>query len=272
MTGSCYIDDVDIYTDYGVFIANGYDGLLSFSALNEPDKVDWPEEHGTVADLSEPLLQAQEISVDFAITGNNNPEAFFAFLTASGDRSIYIPSLERTWSLRVSKMSQLERYDGGGIFTIIFVQDEPVIPSGYPAANASGLLTSAVSLGGKTLDKYGIILTSGLDDLVRKPALKKALTRTNSKMSGQLYDSNFVRFADKEVTFGCCLSAAQIVEFWNLYDALFGDLLQPGARTISYNGKNYSGYYKSTGNWQLHTHAGPVVCEFDLTMCITKEL
>ena len=272
MTGSCYIDDVDVYTQYGVLIANGYDGLLAFPALKEPDKNDWAEEHGVEVDLSNPLLQAQEITVDFAIANNNQLEAFFAFLTTSGEREIYIPALGKTWSLRVTGMSELERYTGADIFSISFMEDMPVIPSGYPAANGSGLLVSVISIDGKTLDKYGIIVTSGIDDLVQKPNLKKALTRTNSLMSGQLYDSNFVRFSEKEVVFGCCLSAAQIAGFWNLYNALFGDLLKSGTRTISYQGKNYSGYYKSTGNWQLHSHAGPVVCEFELTMSIIKEL
>lgn len=270
MTGYCYIDGIDIYTEFGVFIeGDGYDGLLSFPALKEPDKNDWPEEHGIEVDLSEPGLQAQEIIIDFAIIDGRNWRDFFIFLTSNGYREINIPPLSRSWTLRVSDMPGLEDYDGADIFSIRFVQDMPVISSGYPAANASGVLTSPVSLDGKTLDKYGIIITDGLGDLERAPRLKKALTRTNSLLNGQLYDTAFIRYAEKEVTFGCCLNTSQMAFFWNLYGGFFGDLLKPGTRSIGYYGKNYKAYYKKSGNWRLHSHSGEVVCEFDLTLCFT---
>lgn len=270
MTGYCNIDGIDIYTEFGVFIeGDGYNGLLSFPAMKEPDKNDWPEEHGIEVDLSEPRLQVQEYNIDFAIVDGRNWRNFFVFLASNGYREINIHPLGRTWTLRVSDMPDLESFDGADIFSVKFAQDTPLIPSGYPEANASGLITSVVSLDGKTLDKYGIIITDGLGDLERAPKLKKALTRTNSLLNGQLYDAEFIRYAEKEVTFGCCLNAVQMADFWNLYDALFGDLLKSGLRSIGFQGKNYKAYYKKSGNWKLHAHAREVVCEFDLTLCFT---
>lgn len=271
MTGYCYIDGIDIYTEFGVFIeGDGYDELLSFPALKEPDKNDWPEEHGIEVDLSEPHLQAQEITIDFAIVGVvNRWRNFFVFLSVPGYRTVNISPLGLSKTLRVSEMPGLESFVGADVFSVKFVEDAPAIPAGYPVSNADIGLTCVVSLDGKALDKYGIIITDGLDDLERSPKLKKALTRTNSKMNGQLYDTQFVRFAEKEVTFGCCLNAVQMAGFWDLYNALFGDLLKPGLRTIGYKGRNYQAFYRKTGNWQLHSHSGPVVCEFDLTMCFT---
>ena len=57
--------------------------------------------------------------------------------------------------------------------------------------------------------------------------------------------------------------------FWDLHDALFGNLLKPGLRKIGYKGKEYDAFYHKTGNWRLHSHLGEVVCEFDLTLCFT---
>lgn len=55
MTGYCYIDGIDIYDEFGVIVeGDGYDELLSFPSLKEPDKNDWPEENGIEVDLSEP--------------------------------------------------------------------------------------------------------------------------------------------------------------------------------------------------------------------------
>lgn len=268
MTGYCYIDGVDIYNEFGVFISgDGYDELLSFPAMKEPDKNDWPEEHGIEVDLTEPRLQAREVKVDFAFTRGFGWRPFYYFLAGTGYRGIEIPGLGRSWSLRVSEMPELESYDGVSLFSVKFIEDSPAIPSGYPTANADIGFPCAVSIDGKPLDKYGIIITSGLDDLDRAPKMKKALTRTSLLMNGQEYDAGFVRYAEKEVTFGCCLDAVQMAVFWNLHDALFGDLLQPGTRTIGYNGKNYQAFYRKTGNWKFHAHAGEVVCEFDLTLC-----
>lgn len=269
MTGYCHIDGIDIYTEFGVFIESGYDGLLSFPALKEPDKNDWPEEHGIEVDLTEPRLQTQEITIDFAFVRGFSWHPFYYFLTTSGKRTIEIPGLKRSWLLRVVEMPKLENYDGADIFSVKFVEDTPVIPVDYPTANARGLLTSVLLLDGKTWDKYGIIVTDGLDDLERAPQLKKALARTNSKMNGQLYDEDFVRYAEKEVTFRCCFNAVQMTDFWDLYNAFFGDLLKPGLRKIGYKGKQYNAFYKKTANWQLHSHSGPAVCEFELTMCFT---
>ncbi|HBG39904.1 MAG TPA: hypothetical protein DDW85_00655 [Porphyromonadaceae bacterium] len=271
MTGDCYIDGIDIYTEYGVFIeGDGYNELLSFAALKEPDKNDWAEEHGIEVDLSSPCLQAQEITIDFAIASAvKRWRNFFVFLSAPGYRTVNISPLGLLKTLRVSEMPDLESFDGADMFSVRFVEDAPVVPIGYPATNANIDLTCVVSLDGKTLDKYGIIITEGLDELERAPKLKKALTRTNSLLSGQTYDTNFVRFAEKEVTFGCYLNALHMAGFWNSYNALFGDLLKPGLRTIGYTGRNYQAYYRKTGNWQLHSHSGPVVCEFDLTICFT---
>jgi hypothetical protein len=133
---------------------------------------------------------------------------------------------------------------------------------------------------GKSLDKYGIILTDGLDTLERSPNVKQALTRSNSKMNGRVYDANLVRFAEKEATLKCCLIAPQPTVFRNLYDAFFGDLLKPGTRTIRYKNnasaplsdRTYSAYYRRSDNFQLYSHIGEVVCEFGVTIVITTEI
>lgn len=266
MIGWCYIDNVDIYESFGVFIAdNGYDELFYFPEIVQPDVNDWGDQHGIEADLNEPRLQPGELTVSFAVL-NANWRNFFEFITTPGIRSVNVPPLGRTWNLRVKEMPLLESYNNTSLLSVRFVEDETAIPSDYPAANKTGLLKSVISTDGTSWDKYGIIVSGGLDDLSRSPAVKSNLTRTSLYMNGQIYDSGSVYFTDKQVTFKCVLNAVQISEFWELYNAFFGDLLQPGLRKIGYGGRTFDAYYQRTGNWRILSLAGEVIVEFDLTL------
>ena len=61
MRGELYIDGKDAYTDFGVWITEGgYDGLLPFPELVEPDRNDWPDEDGIEPDLEKPTLKPRE--------------------------------------------------------------------------------------------------------------------------------------------------------------------------------------------------------------------
>ena len=273
MNGFCYIDNRDIFSDFGVIIAeNGYNNFLTFPTMAEPDKNDWAEFDGTEVDLSVIRLQPREISVPFARINGGALNRFWEFLAAPGYRIIHIPTLSRSWAFRVTQMPTLVAYDNADVFDIRFTEDAPIIPTGYPAANADIGFPSVISFDGKTLDKYSIIVTGGLDALERSPNLKQMLTRSNSRMNGQVYDVDFVRFAEKEVTLNCCLNTSRIEVFWNLYDAFFGDLVKPDERTIGYKGKNYSAYYRRSNNFRLHSHAHEIVCEFDVSILITGQI
>lgn len=270
MTGFCYIDGMDIYATYGVVITeNGYNDLLPFPTMAEPPGNDWAEHDGIEVDLSSPRLLPREIVIPFSRIGAGTASDFWGLLSAAGYRALSIPALGKIWSLRISEMPSMEAFHDAEIFTVKFIEDIPVRIANYPAANENIGFQSVLSLDDKTWDKYGIIVTGGLDELERMPSLKKTLTRTNSGANGQFYDANFVHFSKKEVTFSCCLNAAQTVDFWNLYNAFFGDLTKPGERVISYKNKIFTCYYRSSGNFRLHSLA-PVVCEFDITTCIIR--
>ena len=261
MIGQCIIDGIDIYTKYGVFIANsGYDGLLSFPAIMPPETNDWAEEHGVEVDLSQPQLQAQELTVEFANIGGNWRN-FYVFMANTGLRSVTLPCLARTLKLRVVEMPLLASYNGVDLFSIKFAHSID-IPDGYPAANADRLPGCVLTLDGRSWDKYGIIIIDGLDELSKAPKLKRNLIGTE-------VDKGLVRYAAKQVTFKCCLSATQAVVFQNLYNAFFGDLLKPGLRKIGYAGKTYDAYYLNSSNWRLLSPTSEIVCEFNLTLCFT---
>ncbi len=271
MNGYCYIDGKDIYTNYGVIIAEGgYNELLQFPAINEPDRNDWAEENGVDVDLSSLTFQAREITIPFAVISGKNWRGFYEMLTAVGYRSVNIPALGKIYTLRVSEMPAFEHFADGTIFEVKFIEDYPVESRSYPVANGNAPIVCAVAMDGVTLDKYGIIIEDGLDDLQRPAPLKQNLTRKNALMSGQIYDTQRVQFADKETTFACHLCAKTQTDFWNLYNAFFGDLTKYGERLITYNGKTYYGYYRKSSNFDLLSHSGEFNLRFHVTLCILR--
>lgn len=271
MTGFCNIDGVDIYTQYGVIIAeNGYSDFFTFPALMEPEKNDWAEENGIEVDLSSPIFQPREITVPFAVISGINWKGFYQMLSAPGYRNVNIQALQKNWLLRVSEMPAFEEFPQGITFEVKFVEDVPAISRTYPIPAGFAPLACALAMDGVALDKYGIVIEDGLNDLQKPATIKKNLTRKNSLTNGQIYDAQFVRFAEKEITLKCCLSAPQIADFWNLYNAFLGDLTKSGERIFTHEGQTYYGYYRKSGNFDLVSHSREVVLKFDVTLCITR--
>lgn len=272
MIGACYIDGIDVYSQFGVIIeGDGYNELLTFPAMKQPDQNDWAEQNGVEVDLSQIALSPLEISITFArITGYpwNN---FVSSLAVPGYRTINIPALGRSFELRLAEMPALQTYADASLLTLKFVRDTVEVPSSWPHANGAALIESDVAIDGIRLDKFGIIIEDGLDDLVRMPRIKKSLTRSFALQNGQVYDTDNIRYEAKDVTFKCYLNSVRMVDFWNLYDALFGVLTQHGVRQVSYQGKTHEAYYKRSSNFNLLSHSGEVNCRFDLTLCITAE-
>lgn len=278
MTGQCYIDGRDIYSDFGVIITDGgYDDLFKLPGMIEPDKNDWAEEDGIEVDLSEPRLQPREITVSFASISYMQWQLFIEFLTLpterivdgvpimSINRTVTIPYLARTWTLRYDSMTELGLYNEANLFEIKFIEDNPAIPvATVPVGTVP--FESVLELDGVSLDKYGIIVEDGLDDFDKTPALKRNLTRTSSAISGQIYDAGTAVFAEKEITVRCTMIAINMAGLWAQLDALLATLVQPGERTISRGGRGYSAYYRGCANAQLLSHASEVAVRFDLKM------
>lgn len=278
MTGQCYIDGRDIYSDFGVIITDGgYDDFFKLPGMVEPDKNDWAEHDGIEVDLSTPLLRPREIVVSFASVSAVQWRLFIEFLTTPIERvvddvafmcnyrEVTIPYLARTWTLRYESMTELGLYNEANLFEIKFIEDNPAIPvATVPVGTVP--FESVLELDGVSLDKYGIIVEDGLDDFDKTPPLKRNLTRTSSAISGQIYDAGTAVFAEKEITVRCTMISANMPGLWAQLDALFATLVQPDERSIGRSGRSYNAYYRGCANAQLLSHASEVAVRFDLKM------
>ena len=209
MRGELYIDGKDAYTDFGVWITEGgYDGLLPFPELVEPDRNDWPDEDGIEPDLEKPTLKPRELNITFVRSvDGRSAGALVEHLSKSGYHLFRIPSLGREWSLRLIQSPAYEDWDTLEALTLRFAEDRPVRPSpvAIPEGGGRYVPLSEYELDGVPLDRYGVMVTEGRDEIMRSPTVKTNLSRTVLDVDGKIYDAGKVVYNSKEVTLKCCL-------------------------------------------------------------------
>ena len=82
MINNIYIDNLNVLGRFGCRITRGgYNDLLAFPAMKEPEKNDWPEEDGIEVDLSDPKLQSREIAISFLSDSNTQASDLIAYLS-----------------------------------------------------------------------------------------------------------------------------------------------------------------------------------------------
>lgn len=273
MTGAFYIDDVDIYAKYGVVITDsGYNDLLCFPALKDPEYNDWPEEDGIEVDLDAPALEAKEVTISFA---RNYPDAgdFIYMISRPGYHTLRITELDKEWRLRLVTQTSNKDYSCAVTFSLKFADDFPGRSENYTPACGSGLRlpVSEYKLDGRPFSQYGIEVIGGWDDLLKHPSLKQNLTRSFAASDGQIYDADHVVFSSKETTLKCSLSTVSTGKFWECYTAFFNDLIQPGERLLywDYTNEEYPCYYKKSSGFKIVSLHGRIVVEFNLTLVFT---
>lgn len=274
MKGKCFIDNIDIYERFGVVIkANGYKDLLTFPALKEPDENDWPEEDGVEVDLEAPSLQIKTVSIPF-VAANPSIDAneFISFVCKPNYHTIYIPSLGKEWKLRITSQPEHVIKPQVTNFNLQFTDDEPSSArmKSYTSSDGGGvpIISSGYEIDAIPFEQYGIVVESGLSDLLKAPTIKQNLTRSFATSDGQRYDTATVVFNKKESTLNCCFITASVEKFWECYNAFFNDLIQPGERLLycEHTDEEYPCYYKKSSNFNIEEMNDRFVCTFNLTL------
>ena len=273
MVKNLYIDSVDVRGVYGVWIVRGgYDELFSFPSTKSPDVNDWPEHNGLEVDSSIPVLEPWEVSVDFASSGvGANTSGFVQMLASPGYRNFNLPSLGRTFMLRLYETVDYRKYSALDSFRLKFIIDQPVHTGTLsPLDPGVGITQSVWSLNGSRFDLYGIFVRSGRNSLLKPSSIKKQMTRKISTIDGQLYDADQVRFSDKSITLQCCMKAADMGRLWACHILFFDNWTQARERTLSYKGAAYKCYYESCRNARLVCLSQKLcMITFDLNIRIT---
>lgn len=274
MKGKLYINGVDAYSRYGVFVEQyGYKALVQYPALKAVESNNWPEEDGIEADLSAPVLDSRNINISFCRNMNFAIDDLIDHLGKTVYHDFRFVELGRSFRLRLvshpskSILRNLEK------FSLQFADDFPLLEYTYQNPETCGVAQKEYDIDGKSFADYGIWILEGSDaEIEKSPAVKKNLLVNLKGKSGATYYGEKVVFESKEVTLKCLLKAPELVTFWRNYDALLFNLVQPGERQFYSDrlGEEFPCYYKSSSVSRFEVlRSGIVWCEFSLTLVFT---
>ena len=270
MNETLYIDDIDIRSRFGIAVpSGGSDELFLFPALKEPKKTSWPEHDGVEVDLEKPVVQSKEIELTFLSNYEVNPADFVFFLSEPGRRKVRLYG--REWELRLTEGRKNETWDRASRFSLSFVEDVPELRDPEAFTPGTRVDYSGFDIDDIPVNRYGLVIMSGKDELLKAPTTKKNLLRNLAHKHGQEYDTEKHYFNSKEVTFKCCLMASDLPNFWDCYDAFFRDLIAPHERMflVEEIDEEFPCYYREMTSPKIVAISPFVAVTFDLTLEFT---
>lgn len=274
MKGNLLIDDIDVYSGYGIFISDkGYKDIAGFAPTKSIVSNNWHEEDGEEFDLYAPVLDSRELSIPFAAHGSNY--GIGAFIELLSDKAYHIfnfRELGRTYKLRLVSSTDLSLARRLGFVTLRFADDFPLDNYTYKAPQSTIVSQSGYEIDGVSLANYGVFVLQGsLAEVEKSPAVKKNLLRNIASQKGAMYDGKTVTFETKEVKLNCLMRASSLPEFWQNYDALLYDLSKPNERTlyVDATGYEYPCYYKNSSVVSF-APIGKIWFEFSLVLVFTS--
>lgn len=273
MTGRLYIDGLDAYSRWGVYVVEGgWNELIAYPPLKTVEYNDWHEEDGIEADLSEPKLNTKEASIRFAWAGSpNRLEEFVTQLADHAYHDFNCVHIGRQFTLRITQTPNLELAKSLGFVTIKVCDDFPLKDYIYQAPRSNMNRVEDYLLDGLPFTDYGCrILQGSLSEVMKPAAIKQNLLRNLSIKPGAIYDDEIVVFKSKDVKLNCLMRAESLYELWRNYDALLYDMIQPDERLLGVQAlsQTYPCHYKSANVTTFYPD-GKIWLAFTLTLTFT---
>ena len=272
--GCLFIDGVDVYERYGVYVIDGgWDGLIAFPPLKTVPSNDWQEEDGLECDLSAPVLNTRDVTLKFAVKGEvGNLHGFLTLLSDKAVHEFRCEEVGRTFRLRLVSQSSLDYYSLLGFLSLKFADDYPLDGYTYEAPTGGGIAPqTGYRLDGVPFSDYGVVLLQGsVSEIARVPSVKTALLRNITTQPGAEYDGDGpVTYKSADVKLTCLLRAGGLAEMWCNWYALLHDLTQPGERRLYCRPlqREYPCHYKSCSVSDFSA-TGRVWLQFSLTLTV----
>lgn len=278
MVGKLFIDGVDAYSEYGVFVEQyGYKGVVQFPQFKTIETIEWDEYDGEEADLTNPVLDAKSVSIPFCITNVRFAEDLFAALCDKAYHTFLFSDLKREYRLRMTSVGSFSSLLKLGKLQLTFSDDFPPTPIAQPyELGKSGIKQLGYVIDGIDFSQFGSHILQGTDESIRKaPNFRPALSVSPKTEAGVVYDEGAVpRFKAKDITVKLLIRCSDIDEFWKRYDSLFAVLVQSESRVFYFPklDAEYECYYKSCNVQKFEiTPSGRVWCEFNVVLrCISS--
>ncbi|OFY44011.1 MAG: hypothetical protein A2X18_07740 [Bacteroidetes bacterium GWF2_40_14] len=274
MTGKLYIDGIDAYSSWKIYLTRGgYKDLAMFAPLKDVEFNDWPDEDGIEVDLTESVLDSREIELEFNC---GNTDRFSSFIAALSDGSFHtfnFAFLGISLSLRMVDMPDLSTFKKLGNYTIKFADDNPLKDYVYQEPVSIGVSQQYIKVDDLDLSAYGFMVVKGTADSIEKmPAVKKNLIKENSVTKGLEYDGQKVVFQHKEAVLKLHFKG-QNSAFWRNMSSFLYNLSKPGERSLFYGKKvmTIPFYYKSASVSVFDDIGNDNVwCDFSVTLVFTS--
>ena len=273
-TGRLYIDGMDAYTNYGLY--TGFDELAPLLVLptyKTVDTNDWHEDDGLEADLSAPLLDGRQFTLNMHLRHpytESEAQVLLSDLTSQVYHTLYIPWLGRTYNVRYVNNGTFAQNTVFDTLSLTFAEDAVTIPTVSVPTQETGIKLGYF-IDDADFALYGCTVVKGTrDSFLKFAATKEALKRSASTHSGIIYDSgDTVRLKTRDITVKLHIRTADVATFWARWYALWNAVLAPEARTIEGDGLTFQCYYKSNAVTRLMpTSDGGVWCDFSITFAV----
>ena len=276
MKGNLFIDGQDAFVEYGIFVEQyGLKELIAMPSFKKIDSTEWDEYDGEEYDLTNPVLDAHTLTLQFYVMDIFAAGDLFEVLSNKAYHDFEFREIGRTYRLRLSNNSQLSRKIKVGKTSLTFVEDQPKIPSKQPFANApQGFNQEGYMLDGIDFSRFGIYILHGTDEGVMKaPQVRENVIYDDPTKNGAIYDDYQVKYKTKQAQLKLLIHADNIADFWARYDAFFSKLLKPETRTfyLPSNYEEYDCFYRKMNIAKFDIlKTGKVWCEFSVTLQFTN--
>lgn len=272
-----YIDGVDAFDTYGVFVAEGeYAEVVEFPKFKTVESTEWPEEDGEEYDLLDPAFDSRNIDIEFYFTSKTGASDLFAALSEGESyHTFYFVDLERTYTWRMSKTSSLSLNVRMGKFKLTFVEDYCSTPSGTPyELGETEVWEQGYTIDGYDFSQFGVWVLEDTDaSLLTPPKVRANLEVDNKYVSGIVYDDTETIFESDTVTVTALINCDGYDEFRTRWDALFSVVLQPEERTLTADsnvaGQEITCFYQQVTVKKFKEIRGRIWCQFEIKFTTT---
>ena len=289
MVGKLFIDGLDAFSEYGIFLEQyGYKALVQMPSFKKLNSTEWPEYDGEEVDLTDPILESKTFSIPFCITDVENASDLFEVLSDGAYHIFDFMEIGKSYKLRLMTNPSLSGKIRLGKITLNFADDFPPV---YPteetdtenldeyntlldqapyAVAPTGFKQNGYELDGIDLSRFGVYVLDGTDrNLQKAPNVRENLKVNVATRPGVIYDDEAVFYKTKDVAMKLFIYAENIAQVWERWYSFFTALLKPELRNL-YNDntlEEYNCYYKSNSVTRFDIRRnGRVWCEFTVTL------
>lgn len=247
-----YIDNIDAYERWGVFVAfGGHNGLFQYPKPKSYETNNWHELDGEELDNRKFVYESRQITINFCCNANESKyNEFVSFIMSSVYHDFEFRVIGYSVRLRYSFCSSYQYGKKFGVFTFVFYDDNAFLDESFrpTITQEKTLLNEYDSINDVNLSTIGVKVIGKHDNNLRKTAgVKDNLSVSYEYEDGTEYGETEFYKKQKNSNVEFLITGKSKSEFWNNYRTFFW-LLNCIDETANHKCKWQSLRLKSTPN------------------------